>query len=154
VGGVVVHSVRRDRLIIKKGTVIGAAEVETLTAAGVESIVVAQLEAGDISEDAAAASIADAVAGEGVTVERAFTGRSNLFAAHAGVLIADREAVNAINRIDEAITFATLPAFKPVVAGEMIGTVKIIPFGVAAALRDRAVGSMPRDVLRVAPYQC
>ena len=40
-----------------------------------------RLEAGDVSEDVAAASIAQAVAGDGVNVERAFTGRANLFAA-------------------------------------------------------------------------
>jgi len=48
---------------------------------------VVRLEDGDVSEDAAAASIAQAVAGEGVNVERAFTGRANLFAAKAGMLV-------------------------------------------------------------------
>src|SRR5262249_17393509 len=52
----------------------------------------------------------------------------------------------------EAITFATLPAFKPVVEGEMIATVKIIPFGVEATLRDAAIKAAGRGVLRVAPY--
>ena len=47
-----------------------------------------------------------------------------------------RTAIDALNRVDEAITFATLPAFKPVVAGEMIATVKIIPFAVARARRS------------------
>ena len=83
-----------------------------------------RLEQGDVSEDVAAASIAQAVAGDGVNVERAFTGRSNLFAAQAGVLVVDRAAVDRINGVDEAITFATLAAFKPVVEGEMIATVK------------------------------
>ena len=44
-----------------------------------------ELLASNLSEDEAAASIAAAIGGEGVTVERAFTGRSNLFAAQAGV---------------------------------------------------------------------
>lgn len=153
VGGVVVHTIRQGKLVLKKGTVIGDAEIAALKDAGIDTIVVARLESGDISEDVAAASVAEAVAGEGVVVERAFTGRSNLFAAEAGVLMVDREAVDAINRVDEAITLATLPAFKPVVAGEMIGTVKIIPFGVPAALRDRAIASVKAPVLRVAPYR-
>ena len=100
-----------------------------------------RLEQGDVSEDVAAASIAQAVAGEGVNVERAFTGRANLFAAQAGVLVVDRAAVDRINGVDEAITFATLAAFKPVVEGEMIATVKLIPFGVEAKLRDAAVAA-------------
>ena len=153
IGGVVVHTIRRGKLILKKGTVIGAAEVEALTSAGVNQVVVAALDPGDVSEDVAAATIAQAVAGDGVTVERAFTGRSNLFAALPGVLVVDRTAVDRINRVDEAITLATLPTFKPVVTGEMIGTVKIIPFGVEGRLRDRAVGSANHDVMRVAPYR-
>jgi molybdenum cofactor cytidylyltransferase len=114
--------------------------------------VVARLDDGDVSEDAAAADIARAVAGTGVTVERAVTGRANLFAAQAGVLLIDREAVDRINRVDEAITLATLSAFKAVVAGEMIGTVKLIPFGVAGTLRDAAVAAVGQGRLRVAPY--
>jgi molybdenum cofactor cytidylyltransferase len=153
VGGVTVHSIRQNGLVLKKGTVIREAEVAALSKAGVGEIVVAKLEPGDISEDEAAASIAQAIGGEGVTVERAFTGRSNLFAAEAGVLVADREVVDRINRVDEAITLATLANFKPVVEGEMIATVKIVPFGMPAKLRDQAIGSVPRNALRVAPYR-
>ena len=70
----------------------------------------------------------------------------------AGVLVVDRAAVDRINPVDEAITIATLPAFKPVVEGEMIATVKMIPFGVEAKLRDAAVAVAGKDALRVAPY--
>ncbi|MDQ8731762.1 molybdopterin-binding/glycosyltransferase family 2 protein [Bradyrhizobium sp. LHD-71] len=153
IGGVTVHSIRQNGLVLKKGTLIGAAEVEALAKAGVGEIVVAQLEQGDISEDEAAASIAQAIGGEGVTVERAFTGRSNLFAAAPGVLVVDRAAVDRINRVDEAITLATLPNFKPVVEGEMIATVKIVPFGMPAQLRDEAVSAATREALRIAPYR-
>ena len=139
IGGVTVHTLRQGSLVLKKGTTIGAAEVEALRRAGVAEIVVVRLEDGDVSEDVAAASIAEAVAGEGVHVERAFTGRANLFAARAGVLVVEREKVDRINNVDEAITFATLAAFKPVVEGEMIATVKLIPFGVEASLRDAAL---------------
>ena len=75
---------------------------------------------------------------QGVHVDRAFTGRANLFAQSAGVLVVDKDAVDRLNRVDEAITFATLSAYKPVVAGEMIATVKIIPFAVAKSARDAA----------------
>ena len=153
VGGVTVHTMRQGSLVLKKGTTIGAAEVEALEKAGVKEIVVVRLEQGDVSEDVAAASIAQAVAGDGVNVERAFTGRANLFAAQAGVLVVDRDAVDRINGVDEAITLATLADFKPVVEGEMIATVKIIPFGVEAKLRDAAVAAAGGGALRVAPYR-
>ena len=134
--------------MLKKGTTIGPSEVEALTRAGVKEVVVVRLEDGDVSEDIAAASIAQAVAGDGVNVERAFTGRANLFAAEAGVLVVDRAAVDRINGVDEAITFATLAAFKPVVEGEMIATVKLIPFGVEAKLRDAAVAAVDGGTMR------
>jgi molybdenum cofactor cytidylyltransferase len=152
IGGVTVHTLRQGSLVLKKGTTIGPAEVEALTRAGVKEIVVVRLEEGDVSEDVAAASIAKAVAGDGVNVERAFTGRANLFAAKAGVLVVDRAAVDRINGVDEAITFATLAAYKPVVEGEMVATVKLIPFGVEAKLRDAAVKAASGGALRIAPY--
>jgi molybdenum cofactor cytidylyltransferase len=152
IGGVTVHTLRQGPLVLKKGTTIGPAEVEALTRAGIKDVVVVRMEEGDVSEDVAAASIALAVGGEGIHVERAFTGRANLFAARPGVLVIDRAAVDRINNIDEAITFATLTAYKPVVEGEMVGTVKIIPFGVEGNLRDAAVKAAGRDVLKIAPY--
>jgi molybdenum cofactor cytidylyltransferase len=152
IGGVTVHTLRQGPLVLKKGTTIGPAEVEALTRAGIKDVVVVRMEEGDVSEDVAAASIALAIGGEGIHVERAFTGRANLFAARPGVLVIDRAAVDRINNIDEAITFATLSAFKPVVEGEMVGTVKIIPFGVEGALRNAAVMAAGKDVLKIAPY--
>ncbi|MBN8968853.1 MAG: molybdopterin-binding/glycosyltransferase family 2 protein [Rhizobiales bacterium] len=153
IGGVTVHAIRQESLVLKKGTRIGREEAEALIRAGVREIVVARLDEGDVSEDAAASGIAEALAGEGVSIERAFTGRANLFAAQAGVLVVDRATVDRLNRIDEAITFATLPAFKAVVEGEMIGTVKLIPFGVEATLRDQAIAAVRRGKLRVAPFK-
>ena len=135
-GAVAVHSIRKNGMVLKKGTKIGKAEIAALEAAQVNEIVVARLEAGDVSEDVAAAEIAAAVAGEGVRVDRAFTGRANLFAEHAGVLVVDKEGVDALNDVDPAITFATLAAYAPVVAGKMIATVKIIPFAVSGEARD------------------
>jgi molybdenum cofactor cytidylyltransferase len=152
IGGVTVHTLRQDSLVLKKGTTVGPAEVEALTKAGVKEIVVVRLEDGDVSEDVAAASIAQAVTGEGIHVERAFTGRANLFAARPGILVIDRAAVDRVNGVDEAITFATLSAYKPVVEGEMIATVKLIPFGVEGKLRDAAVKAAGHGALRIAPY--
>jgi molybdenum cofactor cytidylyltransferase len=154
-GATAVHSIRQGDLVLKKGTLIGEKEVAALQAAGVKEIVVARVEAGDVSEDQAAAEIAAAIAGPGLRADRAFTGRCNLFAESAGVLVVDKDAIDRLNRVDEAVTLATLPAFKPVVEGEMIATVKIIPFAVAAKARDQAVAlaAKAKPVIRVAPYK-
>jgi molybdenum cofactor cytidylyltransferase len=152
-GATAVHTIRQGTLVLKKGTLIGPAEVAALEAAGIEDVVVARLEPGDVSEDRAAAEIAQAVAGEGVRVDRAFTGRANLFAETAGVLVVDKDAIDRLNRIDEAVTFATLSAFKPVVEGEMIATVKIIPFATSEATLKAALAVTAKPFIRVAPYK-
>ncbi len=153
-GATAVHSIRQGDLVLKKGTLIRAEEIAALKAAGVDEIVVARLEPDDVSEDRAAADIAAAIAGDHVRLDRAFTGRCNLFAEKAGVLVVDGDAVDRLNRVDEAVTVATLAAYKPVVEGEMIATVKIIPFGVAVGARDKAMAEAVRvkPIIRVAPY--
>src|SRR5271170_1281261 len=152
-GATAVHTIRQGDLVLKKGTLIGPAEIAALEAAGIKDVVVAQLEPDDVAEDVAAAEIAKKVAGPGVHIDRAFTGRANLFAQIPGVLVVDKDAIDRLNRVDEAITFATLTAYKPVVAGEMIATVKIIPFAVAKSARDAALAGVKEPLLRVAPYR-
>ena len=153
-GAIAVHSIRAPGLVLKKGTVIGKNEIAALQAANIASIAVAKLEPHDVPEDVAAAEIAAAVAGDHVRVDRAFTGRANLFAAAPGVLVVDATAIDKLNQVDETITFATLPAFAPVVEGEMIATVKIIPFAVEAAARDRALAvAAAAPLIRIAPYR-
>jgi molybdenum cofactor cytidylyltransferase len=154
-GGVAVHSIRQNGLVLKKGTVIGPAEAAALDAAGIAELTVARLDPGDVPEDKAAADIAMAVAGDRVRVDDAFTGRANLFAEEAGVLVVDRAAIDRLNRVDPSITLATLAAFAPVVAGKMIATVKIIPFAVSSDGRDRAVAVAKESspLVRVAPYR-
>lgn len=153
-GAVCVHAVRTSDGVVKKGTLLDAAQIARLRAAGVERVVVARLEPGDVGEDEAARQLAEAVAGAGVRVEKPFTGRSNLFAEAPGVLVIDRDGVDRLNSVDEAITLATLPAFKPVQAGEMIATVKIIPFAVPQRDLDAALASAGAEPLvRVAAFR-
>ena len=86
-------------------------------------------------------------------IERPFTGRSNLYAGQAGVLVIDVDAIVAVNAVDELITLATLPAWRAVQEGEMIGTVKIIPFAVPEDLLERAVAAGgAAGSLSVAPF--
>src|SRR6266568_2010704 len=72
-----------------------------------------------------------------------------------GVLVVDRHGIDRLNKVHESITLATLSAYKPVVAGEMIATVKIIPFAVAEKARDAAlaVAKAARPLVRIAPYR-
>ncbi len=153
VGGIVAHAVRREGLVLKKGDTITAAHISALEAAGITELVVAQLDRGDVGEDEAAALLAQNVVGAHVRVDPAFTGRANLFATTSGILSFDASAVDRLNDVDETITLATLPAFRAVVEGEMIATVKIIPFAVASE-RLQAAREAARDLkLSIAPFK-
>jgi molybdenum cofactor cytidylyltransferase len=152
-GSIAAHTVRAGETIVKKGATISPETAAKLAAAGLSEVVAVRFEPGDIDENAAAAQLAAALAGTGVTTETPFTGRVNLFASTAGVLTLDVAAIEELNGIDEAITTATLPAMKAVVAGEMIATVKIIPYGVPATLVDQALAVLGQGrAVSVAPY--
>jgi molybdenum cofactor cytidylyltransferase len=154
-GSVAVHSIRKDKLVLKKGTIIGDAEIDALRAANITQIVVAKLEPGDVGEDQAAAELAAAAQGEHIRTDQAFTGRANLFAEKAGVLVVNRPAVDGLNAIDEAITFATLPAFSMVAENQMIATAKIIPFAVRGTSHRAALAAATASgkLVSVSPYR-
>jgi hypothetical protein len=77
-----------------------------------------------------------------------------LFASGAGVLVVDKDLDRPLNRIDEAITIATLPAFKPVVeAGRDDGDRQDHPVrGRRAALMQAAPRRAAVAAGAVAPY--
>lgn len=152
-GGILAHSFRHEKIVLKKGAVLSRDHLVALREAGLASVVVAQLEAGDVTEDEAAAHVAAAISGDNIRVEDAFTGRANLFSTCNGVLVAEASLVDAINEVDEQITLATLPPWRSVVEGEMIGTVKVIPFAVPAGVVSHAIGAAAGARIRVERYR-
>lgn len=152
-GAVLAHSVMLAQGRLRKGQMLGGADLALLRAAGVAEVVVARLGPGDVAEDAAAAALARAlVPGDGLGLVRteAFTGRVNLNAVGPGVVEVDAAAVLALNRVDPAITLATLAPMTRVQAGTLVGTVKIIAYGVEAAALAQACEAA-RGALRVRP---
>jgi molybdenum cofactor cytidylyltransferase len=138
-GAILAHSVKLASLRFKKGRRLSAEDLAALGRAGIETVIAARLEPGDVHEDAAAGRIAEAVLGPGLTASAAFTGRANLVVARRGVLVVDRARLDALNRIDEAVTLATLPPFELVEARQLAATVKIIPFAVSGAALARCL---------------
>jgi molybdenum cofactor cytidylyltransferase len=151
-GGVLAHSTKVAGTTLKKGRVLDASDIGKLRAAGLETVTVASFAAGDLGEDAAADRIAAAANGGGLYTDAPFTGRVNLYAEQAGVLVVDKGAVDAMNRIDPAITLATLPEYARVQEGRMVATAKIIPFAVAAKRVEQAEAVIAK-ALRVAPFK-
>jgi molybdenum cofactor cytidylyltransferase len=148
------HSLRVDERVIKKGARLSADDLSAIKADGRAEVIVALSDEGDIGEDEAAERLAMALSGGHIRRDHPTTGRNNLFADRAGVLRVNAEAINRLNSVDEAVTFATLPDYRAVERGEMIATVKIIPFAVAGSVIDRALleaGALP--LIEVKPFR-
>ncbi len=152
-GAVLAHSVKLEGGALKKGTVLGPAEIRRLAAAGIERVVAARLDADDVAEDVAAMRVAAALAGAGVEVGGATTGRVNLYVREPGLLRLDPARIHAANRVHEGLTIATLLPDTPVEAGQMLATVKIIPYAVPAAALEKVIAALAgKPALRVAPW--
>ena len=153
-GGVAAHSIRLPDHKIKKGQIISAHDLDILKQHGIAHVMIARLEHDDVSEDDAAEKLATCLMGAGVRREGPATGRSNLFATCDGVLRVDAAQIDAVNMVNEAITVATLPNWRVVEHGEMIGTVKIIPFAVSSLpLQQCCQLVKTQPPLHVAPFK-
>ena len=132
-----------------------AADVAELKQAGVGEVVAAVLDADDLGEDEAAARIAERAALSTASKSKpAATGRVNIHARAAGVFTVDRALIDAINRIDPAITIATVAEYAAVEAGQMVATVKIIPFAVKSGLVEAAVEAVRgREAFAARPFR-
>ncbi len=153
-GAILAHSLRLGTAVLKKGRVLSPADIALIAASGLDRIVAARLDPGDIREDAAATRIAAAAAGEGIATATAFTGRANLFAEARGLLVVDRDRLDRLNSVDEAVTLGTLPPYAAVEPRQMVATVKIIPFAVpeAAVETAAAFAADGEKLLRVAAF--
>lgn len=129
-GAILAHSVAVPGGRLRKGQVLDPADVTRLISGGHGMVTVAQLEDGDLDEDVAAKRLATALAGNGVRLSNAATGRVNIFAREAGVAHIDASAVHAFNAINPMITVATVAPYHRVDAGTMIATIKVISYGV------------------------
>ena len=148
------HSLTLPGRKLRKGHVLSGDDLAQLRAAAVSSVLGARLDAEEIDEDQAAAQAGTMLAGEHLVARAAAQGRCNLQAVVDGVLVVDAPLVDGLNRIDEALTLATLPPYSVVRKGQVAATVKTIPFAVAAASLaawQAQTGGSP--ALRLAPLR-
>lgn len=153
-GAILAHAVATPHGTYRKGTRLDARALDAIAAAGHDSVICAELEPGDVHEDEAARLIAEAIAGSHVRVEAPATGRSNLYAEAAGLLAVESGLIDALNRVDPAITVATRLPMRGVEAGRMVATVKIIPFAVPLDVLERALAvAGARAAVTVEPFR-
>jgi molybdenum cofactor cytidylyltransferase len=154
-GATLAHSLQlAPRKKLRKGHLLTAGDLDAIRGAGIAEITVAIPEPDDMMEDSAAGYIADVFALDGFRREDVGTGRVNFHAIADGVFTVDPDRIDALNRVDPAITLATLPNYSHVRAGQMIATVKIIPFSVGGALVEKAAARVKApDTVRVHPFR-
>jgi molybdenum cofactor cytidylyltransferase len=113
--------------LLRKGRPLTAADLAALAGIGRRSVYVAELEPGDIDENNAARRVARALAGPGLRLPGAASGRANALASRMGILRVDAARLARLNEL-EGLTAATLANHSPVRPNQMVATVKIIPF--------------------------
>lgn len=149
-GVVLAHSIRLSSGRISKGQILSKEDIGRLSQEGVASVVGVRLDPGDMLEDHAAAAIADVIAPDNLRFSEAATGRVNIYADADGLFVADKTVVDALNRIDPAITLACLADHVTVQEGDMVATVKIIPLAVSGERVAEAIsllsGAVPFQV--------
>lgn len=154
-GAILAHSHRLPERALKKGRRLSLEDIQTLRDAGYDQVVCAKIEDGDILEDDAADQLAAAVLGGNLSKAVAFTGRCNLFAEVDGLVIYDPRRLDGFNLVDESITLGVVPPFQSVSKGQMVATLKIIPFAlpgntvaIAKSIAERA-----DRLIHVAPFR-
>lgn len=154
-GAILAHSIGLPSGRLRKGVILGAAELARLREAGLEDVTVARLEPDDVAEDEAAARIARALvpdaAAAGLRIGAATTGRVNLHATGPGVLALDEGRIRALNQIDPMITLATLAPFTRLEDRTLVATIKIISYGLDGAKLAAAEAAGLGAIRRAAP---
>jgi len=155
-GAILAHSVRTPSGALKKGRVLSGEDLARLGEAGIEEVMAARFEAGDVPEDEAAGRTARAAAGENIELAAPFTGRANLFAKAHGLAVIDQAKLLELNRLHEGLTIATVGAFEKVTPGQMAATIKVITFSVPEDVVARAEALLASNggLVSIAPFAC
>jgi molybdopterin biosynthesis enzyme len=147
-GHILGHNVVFDgRRLLKKGRRLLDAELDVLARTGSDAVYVAMLEPNDVEEDAAALRIATPLARAGsLQLKAAYGGRVSLLAPGHGVFSVRREPLLELNLL-EGVTLATLPAHSAAAPGQLVATLKVIPFALPEATVSAAEVLAARGLL-------
>jgi molybdopterin biosynthesis enzyme len=155
IGHVLCHNLAdaQGRKAFHKGHTLRSEDLERLAALGLTTVRVAVFAADDVDEDRAALRLAHAVVGPYLEISAAKGGRVNVRAIMSGPLRVHTAALYAINNID-GLTLATLPSQRLIHKGDLVATIKVIPFAVpdAALCCAEQIGAAD-TVLEVRPLQ-
>lgn len=153
-GAVLAYKVEAGKTSLRKGTLLTREHIAALRQAGVAQVLAARFEQGDIGEDAAAEALGTMLATNTISLSPPTAGRINLFASAKGIFRVDHASVDAINAHDARISLSTIHNHSRVESGQMIATIKIIPFAVPQSLLDEVPSLLGQSrALEVLPFQ-
>lgn len=152
-GALLAHSLALPEKRFPKAHCLSDDDIVLLIQNGIQSVRAARLDSDDLDENRAAQAIALFIHASSIDTKPPTTGRVNFHAASSGLFDADAALIDAINAVDPAITIATLARHTPVEAGQLVATIKIIPYAVPARKTEAIAGlCAQKEAFRVHPF--
>ena len=147
VGHLSVHAIRTASVTVKKGAILSAEDAGHLREAGIEHVICAIADDDDIHEDEACEILAAVLKTAHITATTPATGRVNFTCQMLGVLRYDRQLLKQINMIDEGITLAFVQHNQLLATGDMVATLKIIPFYICRRAVEQVADILQKQAL-------
>ncbi|MBF0166754.1 MAG: molybdopterin-binding/glycosyltransferase family 2 protein [Alphaproteobacteria bacterium] len=151
-GVLLAHSMRIEGRKLGKGKPLGKDDIALLANAGLRKVMGIRLEANDVGEDRAALQLAERLKGDNLECGPALTGRCNLIAVKAGLAVIDAQALSRVNHVDESVTVASIPPYEVIEPGQIVATIKIIPFAVPEPVLETCLAVASASIIRVLPF--
>ena len=105
-GLILAHSHRLAGQRISKGSQLTRTLIDAFIQDGVQQLVCAAPDQGDLSEDEVADRLAGVLLSAGLVRTSAATGRVNFKTEAAGIIRYDRDLIKALNSVDESLTLS------------------------------------------------
>ena len=159
VGQVLVHDVTRiikdveKGVAFRKGHIVREEDIDALHRLGKFQVYVWEKQEGLLHEDEAAEMLRSICQNDGLSATGAREGKIELSAAREGLFRVDGARLMAINALG-GISLATRHNNTPVLAGEKLAGVKIIPLVIAREKMDQALAlAGERPLMELRPYR-
>ena len=133
-GLILAHSHRLAGQRIAKGSQLTRTLIDAFIQHGVQQLVCAAPDQGDLSEDEVADRLAGVLLSAGLVRTSAATGRVNFKTEAAGIIRYDRDLIKALNSVDESLTLSLVQHNQLLSTGQMVATLKVIPYFVSEAI--------------------
>jgi molybdenum cofactor cytidylyltransferase len=142
------------RKLLARGHVISEEDIRLLETEGMQEVAVSELEEGEVGEDAAAQTVAHAMACGALELQPAAAGRANLVAMEPCCVLVDDDLLKQINCL-QGIGISTAVNFAYAAAGQRVATVKSAPFVVAQSQLDAVLSTLKQKgpILQARPIR-